>query len=65
MKCNQYHIDKTKILEKVIEVFPSIYIEGAAASGNTTAVEMLLSNHPDVNYFVFDMKKYQPEKSLF
>ena len=44
----QLHIDKTSELEKGIVVFPSIYIEGAAASGKTTAVKMLLHNHPEV-----------------
>lgn len=62
---NQHYIDKTKLLEKGIEVFPSIYIEGAAACGKTTAVKMLLTNHQDVDCFVFDMKKYRSEESLF
>ena len=53
----QLHIDKTSNLEKGIAVFPSIYIEGAAASGKTTAVRMLLEQHPDVQYAVFDMEQ--------
>ena len=44
---NQYYIDKTEALEKGITVFPSIYIEGAAACGKTTAVKMLLARHPE------------------
>lgn len=71
--CNTYHIlnnnqdyiDKTDALEKGITVFPSIYIEGAAACGKTTAVKMLLSNHPETAFTVFDMKRYPSEESLF
>lgn len=44
----QYYIDKTEELEKGIVVFPSIYIEGAAATGKTTAVKMLLARYPEV-----------------
>lgn len=62
---NQYYIDKTGALEKGILVFPSIYIEGAAACGKTTAVKMLLENHPETACAVFDIKKYQSEESLF
>lgn len=60
---NQYYIDKTEALEKGIELFPSIYIEGAAASGKTTAVKMLLEKHPEVEVFVFwmDEEKKNPE----
>lgn len=71
--CNTYHIlnhkqhyiDKTGTLEKGIAVFPSVYIEGAAACGKTTAVKMLLSNHPGTVCTVFDMKKSQGEETLF
>ena len=44
---DNYCIDKTQDLEKGIEVFPSIFIEGAAASGKTVAVNMLLARHPE------------------
>lgn len=50
-----YYIDKTKELEKGINVFPSIYIEGAAASGKTTAVKILKENHSEVIFYEFDM----------
>ncbi|MDD7390319.1 MAG: LuxR C-terminal-related transcriptional regulator [Lachnospiraceae bacterium] len=50
------YIDKTEALEKGITVFPSIYIEGAAASGKTTAIRMLLEKHPEAEYAVFDME---------
>lgn len=53
---SQYYIDKTEALEKGITVFPSIYIEGAAACGKTTAVKMLLARHPEVKPIVFDME---------
>lgn len=41
----QYYIDKTEFLEKGMATFPSLYIEGAAASGKTTAVRMFLSRY--------------------
>ena len=31
-----HYIDKTEVLEKEIERFPSVYIEGAAGCGKTT-----------------------------
>ncbi|MGN0294302.1 MAG: hypothetical protein ACI4D3_09900, partial [Lachnospiraceae bacterium] len=52
---SRHYIDKTEALEKGIAVFPSIYIEGAAASGKTTAIKMLLENHPEAEYIVLDM----------
>lgn len=51
----QFYIDKTEVLEKGIIVFPSIYVEGAAASGKTIAVKMLLAKHPEVPVSVLDM----------
>lgn len=54
-------IDKTGSLEKGIVVFPSIYIEGAAASGKTTAVQMLLSKHSDVRAIVLQMDRELPD----
>lgn len=56
---NHYYIDKTETLEKGITAFPSIYIEGAAASGKTTAVKMLLARHPEVEPIVFNMEEEQ------
>lgn len=44
----QFLIDKTEYLEKGIIAFPSIYIEGSASCGKTTAVQMLLKKHPEV-----------------
>ena len=52
-----FYIDKTEVLEKGIEGFPSIYIEGSAASGKTTAVRMLLEKHPDVKALVFNLAR--------
>lgn len=55
MDCrNQYMVDKTQCLEKGIEIYPSIYIEGAAASGKTTAVRCLLKRHPEVGSVIFE-----------
>lgn len=53
---SRHYIDKTEALEKGIAVFPSIYIEGAAASGKTTAIKMLLEKHPEAEYIVLDME---------
>lgn len=62
---NQYYIDKTEALEKGIVAFPSIYIEGAAASGKTTAVRMLLAKHPEVRAVVFWMDEERKNPSEF
>lgn len=51
------YIDKTSALEKGIEIFPSIYMEGAAASGKTTAVRMFLEKHPEMETAVFWMEE--------
>lgn len=61
---NRHYIDKTEALEKGITVFPSIYIEGAAASGKTTAVKMLLEKHPEAEYVVFDTEEELLHKTL-
>lgn len=53
----QYYINNTEKLEKGMETFPSVYVEGAAACGKTTAVRMMLSAHPDVEYKVFWMDR--------
>lgn len=51
------YIDKTASLERGIVSFPSVYVEGAAASGKTTAVQMLLEKHPNVDNITFFMEK--------
>ena len=33
----QYYVDKSGVLERELERFPSVYLEGIAASGKTTA----------------------------
>lgn len=58
---DNYCIDKTQDLEKGIEVFPSIFIEGAAASGKTVAVNMLLARHPEAEKLFFLMDEEQGE----
>lgn len=63
----KYYIDKTEVLEKEIAGFPSIYIEGAAASGKTTAVRMLLESHSEeVEPMIFQMDEevMRPEEFL-
>ena len=62
---NKYYIDKTQVLEKGMEAFPSIYIEGAAASGKTTAVRMLLSKHPEIETAVFWMEEELRDPKTF
>lgn len=54
-RSNLCYIDKTKYLEEGISRFPSIYIEGNAACGKTTAVEMFLQNHPEVETHIFEI----------
>lgn len=49
------YIDKTECLEKEIERFPSVYIEGAAGCGKTTMMRMFLEKHPEVDYIVLWM----------
>ena len=51
-RSNLYYIDKTKHLEEGISRFPSIYIEGNAACGKTTAVEMLLRKYPEIKAYI-------------
>mgnify|MGYP004638987907 FL=1 len=53
------YIDKTECLEKEIERFPSVYIEGAAGCGKTTMLRMLLEKHPEVDYTVLWMDEYE------
>lgn len=53
---NQFYIDKTDLLEKRLEEFPAVYLEGTTASGKTTAVKILLEHHPEVHSTVINMK---------
>lgn len=50
------YIDKTEALEKGIALFPSIYIEGAAATGKTCAMKMLRRKHPEVETQALDLQ---------
>lgn len=60
------YIDKTECLEKEIERFPSVYIEGAAGCGKTTMMRMFLEKHPEVDYTVLwmKMKKIKNTKNM-
>lgn len=51
------YIDKTEVLEKGIRISPSIFLEGAAASGKSTAVKMLIGKHPEVSIFSINMEE--------
>lgn len=52
MEHEQHLVDKTNSFERGIVKFPSIYMEGAAACGKTTALNMLLDKHPEVTPFI-------------
>ena len=52
-------VDKTEVLEKRLNQYPSIYIEAAAASGKTTAVQMLVEKHPEISVYTYDMNELQ------
>ena len=36
----KFYIDKTAVLEQALREYPCVYLEGAAASGKTTAIQM-------------------------
>lgn len=62
---NRYMVDKTESLEKGIAVFPSVYIEGSAACGKTTAVRMLLKKHPEIQPYVLEMDRLAAHSEKF
>lgn len=62
---DKYYVDKTHALEKGILGFPSIFVVGAAASGKTTAVRMLLAKHPEVENVVFWMEEEERRPADF
>lgn len=57
-------IDKSEILEREMETFPSLYIEGAAATGKSVAVQMLHNRKPQVNAVIFDMENNEDLQRL-
>ena len=65
LAADRHYIDKTEALEKGIAVFPSIYIEGAAASGKTTAVKLFLRKHPQAQSEVFWMDEEAVDPAQF
>ena len=48
-------IDKSNLIEKALENHPAVYIEGAAACGKTTAVNMFLAAHPGLDVEVIEL----------
>ena len=58
-------IDKTDALGKGLSKYPSIFIEGAAAIGKTTAVNMFLKAHPEATSDVFNMNKEVDSETFF
>lgn len=52
-----HRIDKTAALKRAAEKFPALYIEGAAASGKSTAVELMVRRHPEIVHQVFWMDR--------
>ena len=65
---NKIFIDKTKVLEEGITDFPSLFIEGAAACGKSTVVNMFLEAHPDVRSDEFfkdkEMNDWMPVRQM-
>ena len=59
------YIDKTECLEKEIERFPSVYIEGAAGCGKTTMMRMFLEKHPEVDYTVLWMDEDEKDEDAW
>lgn len=57
------YIDKTAVLKKNLEAVSSIYIEGAAASGKTTAVRMLVSESGLGRFFWHDFSMEEEEET--
>ena len=51
------YIDKTEVLEKGIRISPSIFLEGAAASGKSTAVRCSLEIIRRYPYFLLIWKR--------
>ena len=60
-----YEVDKTRTMEEGLERFPSIYIEGCAATGKTTAVNRMLSKHPEVCGKVYQMNREMKDEDAF
>ena len=61
---NQLYIDKTEELQKGIEGFPFVYIEGFAACGKSVAVKLLLEKHPAVESYVVNMSSNNAPERL-
>lgn len=62
---NMFEIDKTEVLERELKHVPSVYIEGAAASGKTTLVRMYLQKHAEIQATVFWMDEDLEEMDDF
>ena len=60
----QFYIDKTEELQKGIEGFPFVYIEGFAACGKSMAVKMLLERHPEIDNCIVNMSSQKVIQSL-
>lgn len=58
------YIDKTQVIEKGIKTFSSIFIEGAAASGKTVGVNMLIQKQKGINFVVFFMDKERDDRTF-
>ena len=67
MQNRQYlqDIDKTESLEEGISRFPSIYIEGNAAVGKSTAVTMLLEKHSEADSYILDVAEASQDCKKF
>lgn len=52
---NFYRVDKTEYLESRLMSYPSVYVEGAAASGKSTLVDMYAARHEEYEAFLFEL----------
>lgn len=64
-KWNPHYIDKTEYLEKLLERVPCVYIEGAAASGKSVLVNMILEKNTYEAYTVFSMDHEMQDATEF
>lgn len=59
------YIDKTGQLEKGIDRFPSVYIEGNAATGKTVVIRMFLEKHSEVPHCILDLSVELKQREAF
>lgn len=60
-----YEIDKTGVLEEGLQRFPSIYLEGCAATGKSVAVKMLFAKHPEASREIYHLDLELKDQAAF